>query len=148
MCGSDGGKDREGKGRRKGVGSREGWYPVPCHCPAGTVGQERPTAPGELCLCPPGTQDWALRCWQMPGHGCRILRAEDIYHLMYSLVLWQRGSTERTTGWSWAHRGRSEVGRTGMAGAERKRREGKQEKRECQEGWGWGGVGAEGMSQT
>lgn len=46
---------------------------------------------------------------------------------MYNLVLQQRGSIERTRDWSWAHQGRGEMGETGMAGAERKRREGKQQ---------------------
>lgn len=68
------------------------------------------------------TQDWALRCCQMPAHGYRRLRGKDTYHLTYNLVLWQCGSIERTTDWSWAHWGRDEMGETGMAGAEMKRR--------------------------
>lgn len=67
----------------------------------------------------------------MPAHGYRRLRAKDTYHLMYNLFLWQRESMERTTDWSWARQGRDEMGGTGMAGAERKRRS---NKRECQEG--------------
>lgn len=30
------------KERRRREGSRKGWYPVPCHCPAEMVVQERP----------------------------------------------------------------------------------------------------------
>lgn len=78
-----GGK-KTGKKRRRGGGSREGSYPIPRHCPVGTVGQETCISPGELWPPPAGTQDRARGCWQMPAHGCRSLRAKDIYHPMYS----------------------------------------------------------------
>ena len=61
----------------------------------------------------------------MPAHGCRSLRAKDIYHSLYNLVLQQWGSMERTPGWSQAHRGGGEMEGTGLAGAETKRRDGK-----------------------
>lgn len=120
------------KGGGEGEG-RKGWYPIPCHWSLGTAGQERPQG---SCVPLAGIQDQGLRCWHMPAHDCSSLGAKNTYHPMYNLVLQQRGSTERTTGWSWARHSRGEMGRTGMAGAERKRREGKQQKKECQEGGG------------